>query len=192
MIPPQVSSNIIFSQNSCTTSHDALFPFPHNLRRDRPFILVRQLTNLPANMIKASLMVLVDREMSTWRRGLMVPLKSSCTCDVCLLLQGVLHRSSHAWWCGQIFKYVYFWCYYTFFLLHLPVLIDHVALILHWYSNINPCWVFRVHSDGLYLSILLGRYYHSPGPNFHLSLFDLLKWRHSPLPDNIIGCFPQK
>ena len=103
MTPPQLSSNILFSQNSCTTSQDALPAFPHHLRRDRQSILVRQLNNFPANTIKASLMVSVDREMRTWSSGLMGPLKSLCPCEVLLLIQGVLQRSSHGWWCGQSF-----------------------------------------------------------------------------------------
>ena len=33
-------------------SQDALLPLPHNLRCDRPFLLVRQLTDIPAQTIK--------------------------------------------------------------------------------------------------------------------------------------------
>ena len=93
---------------------------------------------------------------------------------------------------GIFLKHVYFWCNYIFFLLHLQVLSNHVALILHWCSNTNPCLIFRVNSAGLSLSVLLGHYYHSPGPNFRRSLFVLLKGLHSPVPENIISCFPQK
>ena len=78
------------------------------------------------------------------------------------------------------------------FLLNIPVLRYHVEIILHWYSNINTCWGFRVNSSGLSLSILLGNSYHSPGSIFHLSFFDLLKGKHSLLPDNVIRCCPQK
>ena len=52
MIPPPSVREILFSKNARTTSHNALPPLPHNLRCDRPFILIGQLTDLPAEMIK--------------------------------------------------------------------------------------------------------------------------------------------
>ena len=52
MLYPQVSRKILGSQNACTNSQDDLLPLPHNLRRDRPFVLVVKLTDIPVDMIK--------------------------------------------------------------------------------------------------------------------------------------------
>ena len=78
------------------------------------------------------------------------------------------------------------------FLLNIPVLRYHVEIILHWYSNINNCWGFTVNYSGLSFSILLGNSYHYPGPNFHISLLDLLKGQHIPVTDSVIICYPKK
>ena len=42
----------VFSKNACTASHNDPPPLLYNLRRDHPLILVRLLTDLPANLIK--------------------------------------------------------------------------------------------------------------------------------------------
>ena len=52
MLYPQVSRKMLGSQNAHTNSQDDLLPLPHNLRRDRPFLLVGKLTDIPVDMIK--------------------------------------------------------------------------------------------------------------------------------------------
>ena len=63
---------------------------------------------------------------------------------------------------------------------------DKLALILHWFSNINNCWGVSVQSSGLSLHIFIGSSYHSMGPNLHLSFLDLAKGKHRPVPENFI------
>ena len=53
MPPPQVSRNIVLSKNEHMAYQDYLPPLPHNLRRNRPFILVGKLTNITAETIKS-------------------------------------------------------------------------------------------------------------------------------------------
>ena len=62
MLRPQVSKKIVFIQNIRITSHYAPSPLMHNIRHDRPFIMDEKLTDIPAEMIKASLMVSVSGE----------------------------------------------------------------------------------------------------------------------------------
>ena len=52
MLRPQVSMDIIFSQNAHTASQDALHSHPHNLCHYYTFILVGKITDPPSKIIK--------------------------------------------------------------------------------------------------------------------------------------------
>ena len=93
-------------------------------------------------------MVAVDREMITWSRGFM----GSSKVFVSLVTLAVASRSF-----TKDLPRLVTWAYFLshslltlfFFLLHIPVLINHATFSLHWFSNINPCWWVSFHSDGL-------------------------------------------
>ena len=119
-------------------------------------------------------------------------LKYSCCWGGWIFPEGVFEGAPTLGNASRFFKRIHFWCYFILSILHLPVLGNHVALSLHWYSNINPCWGLRVHYDGFYLPTFLGNSYYSPVPRFHFSFLDFLKGQHSPMTNSVIICFPQK
>ena len=152
----QVSQDNSFSRYACITSHftDPINPLPHNLRRNRPFLQIRQLTHLSANMMIGVLDYFGWEGEEDLEEG-----------------GGGVFRSHHVIWevgekfrerrrahinRGGPFQSIYLCVLDLLLLFHLPVLRNQSSLRFHWCSDIDPSWGVRVHSSAFFLFILFG------------------------------------
>ena len=133
-----------------------------------------------------SLMMSVERERRTWRRGGGGVFRShDVIWEVGEKFRERCHAQIHT--CSP-FQSIYLWVLDLLLLFNIPVIRNHYALSFHRCSEIDPSWGARVHSSALFLSIPVWHPYHYPLPHFHLICLNFLNGENFPLLDSIISC----